>query len=95
MRARGQVKDAQADAMTRKITAFLDRCNAAKAEDHYFYLRTISGPTANRVVVDGREMVMLGSYSYLGLISHPRITEAAKLIGYDASNMGHETRMAV
>src|SRR5512132_1351453 len=31
-----------------------------------------------RVLVDGREMGMYASYSYLGLVGHPRINAAAK-----------------
>lgn len=46
----------------------------------YFYLETTEDILPNgRVNVTGRgEMIMLGSYSYLGLIGHPRINAAAK-----------------
>lgn len=71
--------DRLADGITAKIDAFLERAEAVKGADRYFYLQPTTGYVNNRVtMVDGREMVMLASYSYLGLIGHPRINEAAQ-----------------
>jgi len=45
----------------------------------YFYNQPISELFGgSRVLVNGREMGMYASYSYLGLIGHPRINQAAK-----------------
>ncbi|MDP2400531.1 MAG: pyridoxal phosphate-dependent aminotransferase family protein, partial [Actinomycetota bacterium] len=67
------------DGISARVSAFIERRDALKAADRYFYLQAISGPTNNRVTTtDGRELVMLASYSYLGLIGHSRINEAAK-----------------
>jgi 8-amino-7-oxononanoate synthase len=45
----------------------------------YFYLEPVAELRSGRVVVEGRgEMIMLSSYSYLGLLGHPRIEAAAK-----------------
>lgn len=66
------------DRMSEKVAAFVARREATQDADRYFYMQAISGPTNHRVMVDGREMVMLASYSYLGLIGHPRIGAAAK-----------------
>ncbi|HUM72424.1 MAG TPA: aminotransferase class I/II-fold pyridoxal phosphate-dependent enzyme, partial [Chloroflexota bacterium] len=51
-----------------------------KERDLYFYLEATQDILPNgRVNVEGHgEMIMLGSYSYLGLIGHPKINEAAK-----------------
>jgi glycine C-acetyltransferase len=51
-----------------------------KEVDLYFYLETTEDILPNgRVNVTNRgEMIMLGSYSYLGLIKHPKIDAAAK-----------------
>jgi 8-amino-7-oxononanoate synthase len=51
-----------------------------KREGLYFYLKATAGVSPNgRVEVDDYgEMIMLGSYSYLGLIGHPAITAAAR-----------------
>jgi glycine C-acetyltransferase len=66
------------DGITARVDALLERGSKLKAEDRYFYLQPTTGPTNHRVrMADGREMVQLASYSYLGLIGHPRINEAA------------------
>jgi glycine C-acetyltransferase len=51
-----------------------------KARGLYFYLEEVEEILPHgRVRVKGHgEMIMLGSYSYLGLIGHPRINAAAK-----------------
>jgi 8-amino-7-oxononanoate synthase len=43
----------------------------------YPYFKVIQSAQDPEVVVDGRRMIMVGSNSYLGLTSHPRIREAA------------------
>jgi 8-amino-7-oxononanoate synthase len=67
------------DAVTRRIGVFTNRVRNLKANDMYFYnmpVEEIKGGA--RVIVNGREMGMYASYSYLGLIGHPRINAAAK-----------------
>lgn len=51
-----------------------------KAEGLYFYLEATQEilPNGRVNVLDRGEMIMLGSYSYLGLIGHPEINAAAK-----------------
>ncbi|HEX2697642.1 MAG TPA: aminotransferase class I/II-fold pyridoxal phosphate-dependent enzyme, partial [Anaerolineales bacterium] len=50
-----------------------------KANDMYFYNQPIEEIRGGaKVLVRGREMGMYASYSYLGLVGHPRINEAAK-----------------
>ena len=44
----------------------------------YPYFRTISSAQDTEVLVNGRNMLMLGSNSYLGLTNHPKIKEASK-----------------
>jgi len=41
------------------------------------YMLPIEGPTGRTVTVGGEEFIMLGSYSYLGLINHPEIIKVA------------------
>jgi 8-amino-7-oxononanoate synthase len=67
------------DAVTRRIKFFTDREARLRANDMYYYnvpVEEIKGGA--RVIVKGREMGMYASYSYLGLIGHPRINAAAK-----------------
>ncbi|OGS46288.1 MAG: hypothetical protein A2539_02815 [Elusimicrobia bacterium RIFOXYD2_FULL_34_15] len=46
-------------------------------ENIYFYLREIQSRSGNRIIVKGKELRNFGSNNYLGLTSHPLITEAA------------------
>ena len=67
------------DGISERVAAFVERRTALKSADRYFYLQPTTGRTNHRVTMaDGREMVQLASYSYLGLIGHPRIESAAK-----------------
>jgi 8-amino-7-oxononanoate synthase len=43
----------------------------------YTYQRTLEGRSGARVRVGGRDLLMMSSYDYLGLIGHPRIEAAA------------------
>jgi len=66
------------DGIDARVDEFVQRRTAIKSADRYFYLQPTVGPVNNRVrMADGREMIMLASYSYLGLIGHPRIDRAA------------------
>jgi glycine C-acetyltransferase len=67
------------DAIQQRIQAMRDRVNSFKEEGLYFYNQPISELRGGaRVLVNGRDMGMYASYSYLGLVGHPRINEAAK-----------------
>lgn len=67
------------DAVTRRIKAMTDRLDYLKANDLYFYNQPVEEIMGGaKVRVRGREMGMYASYSYLGLVAHPRINEAAK-----------------
>jgi glycine C-acetyltransferase len=67
------------DAVTRRIKAMNNRVNYLKTNDLYFYNQAVEEILDGaRVRVRGREMGMYASYSYLGLVGHPRINEAAK-----------------
>jgi glycine C-acetyltransferase len=61
-----------------KIVLFKKRLKDAKEANRYFYLMEIQGPSSARVMVEGRESINLASYSYLGLVDHPKIMKAAK-----------------
>jgi glycine C-acetyltransferase len=67
------------DAVTRRIKAMTDRIHYLKTNDLYFYNQPVAEMRGDaKVLVNGREMGMYASYSYLGLVGHPRINEAAK-----------------
>jgi len=67
------------DAVTRRISFFTERERKLRENDLYFYNQPVEEIKGGaRVIVKGREMGMYASYSYLGLIGHPRINAAAK-----------------
>jgi glycine C-acetyltransferase len=67
------------DSVTRRVKAMVDRVNMLKEHDLYFYNQPISELRGGaRVLVNGHDMGMYASYSYLGLVGHPRINAAAK-----------------
>ena len=67
------------DAVMRRIRAITDRVAHVKENDLYFYNQPVEEILPGmRVRVRGREMGMYASYSYLGLVNHPRINEAAR-----------------
>ncbi len=56
-----------------------DRIAMLKENDLYFYNQAVEEMLGDsKVRVRGRVMGMYASYSYLGLVGHPRINEAAK-----------------
>ncbi len=68
-----------ADRLTAKIDYWLDRVDRTRAAGLYFFNQPVDevlSPT--RVRVGDRELLMLASYSYLGLLGHPRLTAAAQ-----------------
>ncbi len=71
--------EAVMDSIQKRIKMMTERVNFYRGKNLYFYnipVQELKG--GSRVVVNGKEMIMLASYSYLGLIGHPKINEAAK-----------------
>src|SRR5574340_222123 len=63
---------ARVDAMNKRVHGMQD-------EGLYFYNQPVEELRGGaRVLVNGREMGMFASYSYLGLVGHPKINAAAK-----------------
>ncbi len=54
------------------------RAEEAMAMDMYPYFTPIQEVKGNKVKVDGREMIMVGSNNYLGLLAHPVVMKAAQ-----------------
>lgn len=54
------------------------RADQAKAMGMYPYFTPIQEVKGNKVKVDGKEMIMVGSNNYLGLIDHPQVMKAAR-----------------
>lgn len=54
-----------------------DRAQSLRDEGVYRYFRRIESQQDPVVVIDGKELIMLGSNNYLGLASHPEVKAAA------------------
>ncbi len=66
------------DAVMQRVRAMNERVASYKQEGLYFYNQPVTELRGgSRVLVNGREMSMYASYSYLGLVGHPRINAAA------------------
>jgi len=50
---------------------------ALRSLGYDFYFRPVSEPRGHRVEIEGRHLLPLGSYGYLGLLGHPAIDAAA------------------
>jgi len=69
----------KSDAIMRRVEAMTARVADTKKVDLYYYNQPISEIMGGaKVLVNGRVMGMYASYSYLGLVGHPRINAAAK-----------------
>jgi glycine C-acetyltransferase len=67
------------DTISERIRAMNARVDGLKGQDLYFYNQPITELRGGaRVLVNGREMGMFASYSYLGLVGHPKINAAAR-----------------
>jgi 8-amino-7-oxononanoate synthase len=59
------------------MTDIADRLEELREAGLYRRLRLVSGPQGPRVLLDGREVLLLCSNNYLGLADHPRVRRAA------------------
>ncbi len=67
------------DSLTHRVRAFTERVAGLKANDLYYLNMPVEEILPDsKVRLRGRTMGMYASYSYLGLVGHPRINEAAK-----------------
>ncbi len=67
------------DMIQKRIDAYTERISKLKANDLYFYNQPVEEILGgSKVIVNGKTMDMFASYSYLGLVGHPRINKAAQ-----------------
>lgn len=62
--------------MTR-LKTFYEELDELRAAGLYRHMRLVEGSQGSRVLLDGREMILLCSNNYLGLADHPLLKEAA------------------
>jgi glycine C-acetyltransferase len=68
----------QTDGFTWKIEEWWQRTQNAREEDLYYYFQPVEEVDGPWVVTEGQRKLMFATYSYLGLLNHPRIAAAAK-----------------
>ncbi len=66
------------DGFTRKIEAMWERAQEARAQRMYYYFQPVERIEGPWVWTEGRRKLMFATYSYLGLLNHPRIVAAAQ-----------------
>jgi len=54
------------------------RAKVARESGYYPYFKAVESEQGAEVTIDGKKLIMLGSNNYLGLISHPKLKEAAQ-----------------
>ena len=62
---------------TKQIKDLLSREKSIRRFGLVTYMLPIEGATGRTVQVEGKELIMLGSYSYLDLITHPEVIKVA------------------
>lgn len=67
-----------ADPLSWKIDAMWERVKRTQEEDTYYYFQPVEEIDGPWVVTEGKRKLMFATYTYLGLINHPRIVAAAK-----------------
>lgn len=74
-----EIKNKKKNSIRWRIETMNARVQDARENDLYFYNQPIEELRGGaRVIVNGREMGMYASYSYLGLVGHARINAAAR-----------------
>jgi len=59
------------------VTSFHDELEALRKQGLFRSMRLLQGEQSGRVILDGREVLLLCSNNYLGLADHPVLKEAA------------------
>ena len=73
--------DNKEDMVVGRVKAIVERVDLLQDQDLYFYNQPIAELRGGaRVLINGRDMGMYASYSYLGLIGHPRINKRQKML---------------
>lgn len=69
---------AKDDGFQWKLDAMWERTETAKEAGIYYYFQPVDELDGPWVHTEGRRKLMFATYSYLGLINHPRVVAAAK-----------------
>jgi glycine C-acetyltransferase len=73
-----QMASLRQDGFSWKIDEWWERTQQAKDEELYYYFQPVEEVDGPWVVTEGQRKLMFATYSYLGLLNHPRIVAAAQ-----------------
>ncbi len=73
----GQPAGTEQPGLMQRYALLNRRVNKLKGEGRYFFEPVISKHDGAWVEADGKRMLMLGSYEYLGLLGHPHLKQTA------------------
>ena len=59
-----------------KKCSSLEIVKSAKEKNLYPYFHELNSKQDTQVIMEGKDMIMIGSNNYLGLTSHPEVIEA-------------------
>lgn len=79
----------------RRLRLLSHNARKLKGDGFYCYERVLESQTAAHCIVDGRRLVVLGSYNYLGLSHHPEVIEAARAAFDEYGAGAHGTRITL
>jgi 8-amino-7-oxononanoate synthase len=79
----------------RRLRMMSHNIRKLKSENLYFYERVIESQTASRCTVNGKQLVVLGSYNYLGLTHHPEVISASQSAVDEYGAGTHGTRITL
>ena len=87
------VADLVQDGFSPRIDAWWDRVQETKAQDMYFYLQPVDKIDGPWVHTGGQRKLMFATYSYLGLLKHPQIIQAARAAAEEFGTGTHGVRL--
>jgi 8-amino-7-oxononanoate synthase len=79
--------------LSQKMDIYWSRLEALQVDDLYHYFQPIEAIDGGWVVTQGQRKVMLATYSYLGLLHHPRVIAAAQAATAKYGAGSHGTRI--
>jgi len=81
------------DGFSNNIAAMWQRVQEAKEQDLYYYLQPVDKVEGPWVYTEGQRKLMFATYSYLGLLKHPRIIAAAQAAAEKYGTGTHGVRL--
>lgn len=79
--------------LEQRLTTLNERARHLEAAGIYLFQSVIEGHDGAWVTAHGQRMLMLASYNYLGLLKHPKVTQAAQAAVAEFGTSTHGARL--